>query len=128
MRGLLPRSLPSLIPYNPDLSSGSSCSLFCGDLRRLSPGHLCCSSKTSLTKSGCWGKFSAGRCIPLGVGGCGPVGTGVSSTASTWGSLSLHPSCPGGIPFPPPRLCQQLPRLPPGRYRLRHEYQHGPFL
>ena len=32
MRGLMPRSLPSPIPYNPVLTSGSSCSLVCGDL------------------------------------------------------------------------------------------------
>ena len=53
MRGLLPCSSPSLIPSNPDWSSGSTCLLLCGDLRRLSPGRLCCSSKRSLAKSGC---------------------------------------------------------------------------
>ena len=52
MCGLLPRSLPSPIPCNSDLSSGSSCLLFCGDLRRLIPGRLCCSSKRSLARSG----------------------------------------------------------------------------
>ena len=63
MRGLLPRSLPSLIPYNRDLSPGLSWSLFCGDMRRLSPGRLCRSSGRPLAKSGYRGKFSA---LPLG--------------------------------------------------------------
>jgi hypothetical protein len=92
MRGLLPRSLPSPIPYNPDLSSGSIFWLICGDLRRLSPGRLCCISKRSLAKSGCCGKFSAGGCVPLGAGVCGPIGTQVSSTAFPSGSSLLHPS------------------------------------
>ena len=52
MRGLLPRSLPFPIPYNPDLSSG--CSLFCGDLRRLSPGRLCCNSRRSRANAYLW--------------------------------------------------------------------------
>ena len=52
MRGLLPRSLPSPIPYSPNLNSGSICSLFCGDLRRLSPGRLCCRSQRSLAEAG----------------------------------------------------------------------------
>ena len=73
MRGLLPRSLLSPIPYKPDLSSGWSLLLFCGDLRRLSPGRLCCSSRRSLAKSGCSGKFSVGGCVPPGAGVGGPI-------------------------------------------------------
>ena len=45
MRGFLPPSLPTPIPYKRDLSSGSICSLLRGDLRCLGPGRLCCSSK-----------------------------------------------------------------------------------
>ena len=52
MRGLLPRSLPSPIAYSLDLSAGSVCLLLWGELRRLSPGRLCCSSKIYLGKSG----------------------------------------------------------------------------
>ena len=44
MHGLLTRSLPSPIPYHP-WPEFWLCSLFCGDLRRLSPGRLCCSLK-----------------------------------------------------------------------------------
>ena len=90
MCGLLPRSLPSPIPHNPYQSSGSSWSLASGDLRRLSPGRLCCSSKEISGQIWfCCGKF-AGDCVPLGSGAGDPIGTGVSSTAS-----------PGG-PRPPP--------------------------
>ena len=51
MRGLMPRSLPSLFPCNADRSSGTLCSSVCGGPRRLSPGRLCCSSKRYLAKS-----------------------------------------------------------------------------
>ena len=91
MCGLLPRSLPSPIPHNPYQSSGSSWSLASGDLRRLSPGRLCCSSKEISGQIWfCCGKF-AGDCVPLGSGAGDPIGTGVSSTAS-----------PGGLAPPPP--------------------------
>ena len=52
MRGFLPRSLPSPIPYTADLRSGFLCSSFCGGLRCSSSGCLCCSSKIYLAKSG----------------------------------------------------------------------------
>ena len=77
MRGLLPRSLPSPIPHNTVLSSGSSCSLVCGDLRRLSPGSLCCSSKRSLAKSG----FA--------------VGSFLLAVAYLWAPALLAPWVPG---------------------------------
>ena len=74
MRGLLPRFLPPPIPYNPDLGSGSNCLLCCGDLRRLSSGRLCCSSKTSLSKSGCCGELAG---------------------ADLWAPVFMVPSVPG---------------------------------
>ena len=75
---------------------------------------------------GCYGKVSARGCAPLGAGVGGPIGTEVSSTASPGGVLLPPPFLPRGVPLPPPRPCQQLPQLPLGRCRLRHEYQHGP--
>ena len=128
MLGLLPRSLPSPIPYNPNWSSGSLRSSFCGGLRRVSSGHLRCSSTRSLAKSGCCGGFCAGGFAPLGAGVCGSICTGVSSTASPRGSSFLHPSCPGGSSPPPPRWSRQLSLLPSGCCCLHHKYQHGPVL
>ena len=42
MRGLLPLSLPSPTPYNPDRCSGAPRSWVCGDLCRFRRGHMCC--------------------------------------------------------------------------------------
>ena len=47
MHSLLPRSLPSPILYNPGGCSGPPRSSFCGGLRRLSSGLVCCSSERS---------------------------------------------------------------------------------
>ena len=88
MRGLLPHSLPSPIPYNPDLSSGSLYSSFCGGLRRLSSVP----KFKKMAKSGCWGGLCAGGCVPLGAGVCGPICNRASSTASPGKSSLLHPS------------------------------------
>ena len=98
MRGLLPRSLPSPIPYNSDQSSGFICWSFCGVRRRLSSGRLRCSSKISLVKPGCCRGLWIGDCTPLGAGVCVPICTGVSNCASLGGSSSLHPFCPGVPP------------------------------
>ena len=71
--------------------SGSLCTSFGVDLRRLSSGRLCCSPKGFLAQSGRSDGLCVGDCAPLDAGVCGPFCTGVSSTASPQGSRSLHP-------------------------------------
>ena len=113
MCGLLPRSP---MPHNPGRSSGSPCLSFCGGLHHLSSGRLCRTSKTYLATSGCSDGLCTGDCAPLGAGVCGPICTGVSSTASPAGSSSPH--LPRGIPplpQPPPRWSRQQSPLPTSR-------------
>ena len=128
MRGLLPRSLASPIPEKPDRGSGSRCSLIGGDPFRLGPGPLCRSSERSPARSGCGGEFSAGTCVPSGAGDGGPLSTEGEQHRSPYGrSPSLHPPCPGGVPFPPgPAVstaghASSWPLLPPS-------VGHGPLL
>ena len=116
MRGLWPRSLPSPIPYNPDLSSGSNGSSFCGELRCLSSSRLSCSSRRSLAQSGCRGVPEP--LLPLALRASGPPESRLPLTPSTPCTpeppLPLALGTPGTQEPPLPRT----PRTPSAREPL----------
>ena len=123
MRGLWPRSPRSPIPYNLDLSSVSACSLFCGDLHRLSPGCLRCSSKISLAKSGCCGQFFAGDSLhppPPPPRAQAPANSTVAPPSGAWThrNLQLHHHVVLGQPGTCARNPAQMHPHAPSRKKL----------
>ena len=130
MYGLLPRSLLSPIPYNPDRSSGSLRSSFCGVLRRLSSGRLRCSSKKILGQIWLLWWVVHWRLHPFGSR-CLWFHLYRDEQQCIFCWVLVPPPVLPWVP-PPPRLppnwSWQLSPLPLGRCCLHYEYQHGPVL
>ena len=88
MRGLLPLSLPSPIPYNPDLRHAVTCAVFVV--------VACAAAREDLQPS---------LAVDLGPSGCASLGTGVRGSHSTWvsstaSSISIHMALVCTAPIP----------------------------